>query len=339
MKANLPFANHPLVRATTVDESLLVLAKTYRAFSADLPRATRDLTWWSNAVSVGPMLLAAGWVSVDVRLQCEPGGESIILVRSRGGDACVRVGRDSFAVGRTSGAILSPSMAASYQMSSGFLPLTVALDRKALTADLQALTGVRPGEPLEFGCRFDFAAGHAAPILRLLDFIVQTVDNEPTILTSDIVMTNLRSSLMMSFLLGLPHNHQRLLERAPRAPSKGAVRLVEAYLDANADRPITISELADVGGVSVRALQVGFRAHHGCSPMAFLKERRLELAWRRLRAAGPGTTVTDVAHLSGFSHLGRFSREYGRRFGESPSDTLRSAVGDAKGALRRSRSR
>ena len=34
------------------------------------------------------------------------------------------------------------------------------------------------------------------------------------------------------------------------------------------------------------------------------------------------TTVKEVATRWGFSHLGRFSRDYQRRFGEAPSETL-----------------
>ena len=44
-----------------------------------------------------------------------------------------------------------------------------------------------------------------------------------------------------------------------------------------------------------------------------------------LEAARPGATVTRVAHDCGLAHLGRFSQEYARHFGESPSETLRRA--------------
>ncbi len=41
--------------------------------------------------------------------------------------------------------------------------------------------------------------------------------------------------------------------------------------------------------------------------------------------AAPGTTVTMVALDCGLAHLGRFSQEYSRKFGEAPSETLRRA--------------
>jgi AraC-like DNA-binding protein len=43
-----------------------------------------------------------------------------------------------------------------------------------------------------------------------------------------------------------------------------------------------------------------------------------------LKASGPDSvTVTQVAGRWGFVHLGRFASAYRRKFGESPSATLR----------------
>jgi transcriptional regulator GlxA family with amidase domain len=81
-------------------------------------------------------------------------------------------------------------------------------------------------------------------------------------------------------------------------------------------------ELATQVGVGVRALQLAFRRYRNSTPQRFVRERRLELARRRL-VAGVGSTVTDVALATGFAHLGRFSAEYRARFGESPSETRR----------------
>ena len=71
-------------------------------------------------------------------------------------------------------------------------------------------------------------------------------------------------------------------------------------------------------GVSARSLQTGFQRHHGCSPMQFLRTRRLERA-RQLLTAGSPMTVSQVAMACGFEHLGRFAAQYRARFGESPA--------------------
>jgi AraC-like DNA-binding protein len=58
--------------------------------------------------------------------------------------------------------------------------------------------------------------------------------------------------------------------------------------------------------------------------MGYLRSRRLELVRAELGGTGRrGGTVAEVATLAGFAHLGRFARDYQRRFGELPSETLR----------------
>ncbi len=76
-------------------------------------------------------------------------------------------------------------------------------------------------------------------------------------------------------------------------------------------------------GVSERSLQYAFLAYVDCSPQAYLRLCRLNRVRAALRAADPQTTrVTDLATRFGFFHLGRFSQDYRRVFGEMPSVTL-----------------
>ena len=77
--------------------------------------------------------------------------------------------------------------------------------------------------------------------------------------------------------------------------------------------------------MSPRSIQAGFREDLGTTPIAFVRDRRLDAVRRVLLAALPrdGITVTDVATRWGFTHLGNFSMVYRQRFGESPSETLR----------------
>jgi transcriptional regulator GlxA family with amidase domain len=81
--------------------------------------------------------------------------------------------------------------------------------------------------------------------------------------------------------------------------------------------------LADAAGVGVRALEDGFRRYVGRSPTAHLRHVRLDRVHAELSAARPGTTVGEVAYRWGFTHLDRFAGAYAKRFGETPSATLR----------------
>jgi AraC-like DNA-binding protein len=87
----------------------------------------------------------------------------------------------------------------------------------------------------------------------------------------------------------------------------------------------SVGSLASAAGLSSRTLNRVVRREFGLSPMAVLRKARLAQAHADLQAAAPGATVTSVALDSGFNHLGRFSLDYAREFGESPSETLRRA--------------
>nr|WP_249127561.1 helix-turn-helix domain-containing protein [Bradyrhizobium lablabi] len=88
-------------------------------------------------------------------------------------------------------------------------------------------------------------------------------------------------------------------------------------------RDIGIAELAAAAGLSGRALQRQFRAFLGKTPLEALHDVRFEDARRQLLRAAPGTKVMDVAARCGIAHFGRFSIEYRRRYGETPSQTLK----------------
>ena len=89
---------------------------------------------------------------------------------------------------------------------------------------------------------------------------------------------------------------------------------------------VTASDIAQAVGLSVRALDEGFRRHVGSSPMAYLREVRMARAHRELVDSDPDmTTATLIACTWGFGNYGRFSLAYRRRYGCTPSETLRSA--------------
>src|SRR5262249_51441831 len=61
---------------------------------------------------------------------------------------------------------------------------------------------------------------------------------------------------------------------------------------------------------------------------------RLLAARQRLQTATSSEPVTGVATRFGFTHFGRFSSQYRRAFGETPSATRRNAIYEAVSASR-----
>ena len=116
-------------------------------------------------------------------------------------------------------------------------------------------------------------------------------------------------------------------EHGPTGPRATPARLRRAVdaLESDPARPWTVGEIAQVAGCSVRTLQGDFREEYGVGPVEYLRGIRLSVIHDELVAADPrtGVTVTDIALTWGVSHLGRFSSAYRRRFGQTPSETLR----------------
>jgi AraC-like DNA-binding protein/tetratricopeptide (TPR) repeat protein len=103
-------------------------------------------------------------------------------------------------------------------------------------------------------------------------------------------------------------------------------RSVRGALDAmraNVEHDWSVTDLASAAAVSVRTLQRQFQVFLGRTPGLALREIRLERARRELLQGLPGSKVTDIALRCGFPHGGRFSVEYRRRYGETPSQTLK----------------
>lgn len=98
-----------------------------------------------------------------------------------------------------------------------------------------------------------------------------------------------------------------------------AERLALAHID----EPLHISALCRTLAVSERTLRKAFHKSFGLAPCRHLRMLRLTHARRALMCADAEfVTVTEIATGFGFGELGRFSVEYRKMFGESPSQTL-----------------
>jgi AraC-like DNA-binding protein len=103
------------------------------------------------------------------------------------------------------------------------------------------------------------------------------------------------------------------------------VRRAAEYIDTHAGEPIGLAQIAAAARVGARSLQLAFRRHRATTPLAYLRDVRMERARAELLAADPaaGDTVAAIATRWGFTHHGHFAIDYRRRYGCSPSQSLR----------------
>src|ERR1044071_4518185 len=113
---------------------------------------------------------------------------------------------------------------------------------------------------------------------------------------------------------------------AVASPLPRGVRRALDAIRSNVGRNWRLSELAAIAGISTRSLQRQFLDFVGKSPRAVLREVGLDTARRDLLQGGADIRIMDVAQRAGFTHFGRFSIAYRRRYGETPSQTLKRQV-------------
>ena len=118
-------------------------------------------------------------------------------------------------------------------------------------------------------------------------------------------------------------------------PATTPHRPLEPYFLKRADRFIachlgeafTVSGLARHCGVSWRTLDQAFDAFRGITPVAHVRNIRLDRAHAALAEAR--ATVAEIAARCGFRSSTTFALEYRKRFGTTPSQTLRAVRGAA----------
>ena len=102
-----------------------------------------------------------------------------------------------------------------------------------------------------------------------------------------------------------------------------ALKLALEFVEEQADCAPTIKDICRASGASYRTLNRAFLDRFGVAPKQYLQAVRLNGVRKDLRRMGPDSAITDVANEWGFWHMGQFSADYRRQFGELPSETLR----------------
>lgn len=158
--------------------------------------------------------------------------------------------------------------------------------------------------------------------LRTIGYAWNSVLHAPEVFRNDAIRAATLEAVVTAALAAFPIEVAETARSIDFAASS-AIRRAAAFIDDNADSPLTVAQIAEAARVSVRALQIGFQRELATTPMGYVREVRLDAARRELRQAGDGVLVADVARRWAFANVGRFAALYRARFGENPSDTLR----------------
>ena len=99
--------------------------------------------------------------------------------------------------------------------------------------------------------------------------------------------------------------------------SSRRLKVVLGYIEARLGQPITLRELAALGGVSARHFERAFRQSTGSSPHAYVMQRRIRMG-RDLLIHQPELSIEQIRLRLGFSSSSHFSAAFRRRAGLTP---------------------
>jgi AraC-like DNA-binding protein len=238
-----------------------------------------------------------------------------------------RIGGQTVLCGPHRAAVSSPRH--DYRAKTGGLGarFRICIAERAVREQLTALLGEVPARHLEFTRTIEMTAGFGNQFARYVLAAANDFEHTNAMGASAIATTSFEQFIICELLLRHAHNYSEALMRLERAIASRDVKRAIDYMHANVDAPVTIGDISLTAGVAGRTLFKHFRDARGVSPMQYLRNLRFEKARQQLLNGEAGMSVTDIAIRWGFGHLGRFAVEYRKRFGESPSETVKRRQG------------
>lgn len=210
---------------------------------------------------------------------------------------------------------------------AGTPQLIVTAPRGLLNDAAAALYGASLEGPLRMASSMDTSSPEGQSFMRAV-FEYHDLVNAPGATPTPYARRLHEEMLLARWLMAVKSNFSASLAQweAPAAGARNSA-LVSAFsglLEVHSGEDLSVGDLAEALGVSIRTLQVALARELGSTPSRMLHEARLRRAHAMLSSADPGLdSVTGIAERCGFGHLGRFAQAYKRHFGVAPSQTLR----------------
>ncbi|MDI9897437.1 AraC family transcriptional regulator [Rhodococcus sp. IEGM 1381] len=246
------------------------------------------------------------------------------------GSALVQCGGERILTSSTLASVPSPGAPLRMTWSADAALAIVRIEREAVEEHLRGLVHGPLTVPLETKLSLDFGGPRGSrwrSVFELLRADAAQRQMDPSGLSTRASASVVNELVLNALLLWHPNNYWERLERHDRPARAPYVRHAIDFAREHLGEPITVAMMAQHAGVSIRALQAGFTRDVGCSPSEYVRDIRLDEVRRELIQSDlANPRVTDIALKWGFSHVGRFAHTYHQRFGELPSETLRSRL-------------
>ncbi|MGP3991731.1 AraC family transcriptional regulator [Streptomyces sp. 3N207] len=315
-----------LVRSDDLDETRELISTAYSPYELRVLNRPGDFSAWYAEGGFPGVTLSALSYGTETLVAPEPLSTYLLVCQVHRGRVRVESpGREEQFVDTGDTYVLDPHRRFKVFWGAGARMTTVRLSREVV--DRAAGEALGREEPVR--ARFALGGAVSPAAAESWSGISAAVHRE--VMAGGVAHTSplVAAQLTQAAAAALMATH-RLLPASEPVRRTGnvahpAVRRAIQLIEERSDQPLTLSDLAVAAKLSPRALQEAFQRYVGRTPLAYLREVRLDRAHRDLVAAdadGP-VTVAEIAFRWGFSNLGRFANWYRRRYGHAPSVTLR----------------
>ncbi|MBJ7555982.1 AraC family transcriptional regulator [Marinomonas spartinae] len=297
------------------------VSEVYKPHHLDLKEKGSELDTRMHSVALGNVYFNRLKYGADVII--DPGClEQFYLIQMPvAGQAKIYSGENAIYTNKDIASVLNPSDPLTMDWSKDCDQLMFKIDKQSLELVCSQVLGRSLREPLRFKPDMHW---YQNPVWRnMMIYLAHLLHDLPSVTTQSTISHQLEQLIINTLLSIHPHNYTDALNEPVRTLAPRHVKKVEEYIEAHADEALSPAKLANIAGVSVRTLYAGFKDFRHISPMEYLRTVRLQRAREDLLKQNPNISITDIAIRWGFTHMGRFSQEYARLFGERPSDTKR----------------
>jgi AraC-like DNA-binding protein len=276
-----------------------------------------------NGIYLPGMYLGYAQYGSAILMRASPARDDYWIQLPLSGHLEATVGRDLINCNPDCAWIASPTRDDYYMYRShaGCARIHLCLNKSAISRQLEALLDEPLCAPLEFAPVMDLTTGFGNSLARLVLMVATNLDRAGSMYLAPATMLALEQFVLTAVLMSHPHNYSTALRRREKPIAPRDVKRAIDYMQAHLDAPVRLADVVRASGVPGRTLFKHFSDCHGLSPMRYLRNARFDKVRETLRVASEAR-ITEIAMQWGFTHMGRFSVEYRRRFGETPSETL-----------------
>lgn len=310
-----PLSSHGVLRTSSIDVARASVSADLAPHRLTPIGGAEGFRALHNVIDLDGLSLHYIDYASEVEIAVDGLGFALVQI-PLGGHCTVLSGRAAVAAHPGTAVVAPPGQALRMRYSKGNPRLMVRVGHRVLAERVAVARAAGLDVPVGIG-ELDLTRGAGRTWRAMVDLVVADVERPDGLVAAPSAAAALRTALVDGLLAG----HCAPPPQAPATPHERVVLRAVRLIEDHCAEPLGTPDIAEAVNLSVRALQAGFRAHLGTTPMAHLRRVRLE----RVRAdltQGRADIVTQAALRWGVTHLGRLSGDYRAAFGETPSQTL-----------------